>query len=108
MTLPEALQLMLNQLESHQLRVELAPLNPRLRNYNEGGCKRVVVDANPIWYRRFCGRHLSSRKRNHRKPDTKIKRANTLRALNQLIRGVPAGKYGEEPVGIARGVARAA
>lgn len=76
-----ALHEMLSQLESHQLQVVLVPLNPRLRNYNEGGCKRVVADQNPKWYRQFCARHPSSRGVRRGKFDTCIKRLNTLRAL---------------------------
>ena len=36
-----ALEQMLADLESHRLEVQLVPLNPRLRNFNEGGCKRA-------------------------------------------------------------------
>lgn len=91
------LQLMLNELESHRLEVQLVPLNPRLRGFNHGGCKRVVADMNATWYRRFCARHLSSRKRNHRKPDTKIKRADTIRILRRLAEGLPTkSKYAAE------------
>lgn len=95
--MPDGIQLMLDLLESHRLEVQLAPLNPRLRNFNNGGMKRVVADRNADWYRKFCARHLSSRKRNHRKPDTKIKRANILRILNRLAQGLPSrSKYAAE------------
>ncbi len=87
---------MLNELESNQLRVELAPLNPKLRGYNEGGMKRVVTEYPPKWYRIFCGRHASARGVRRGKFDTKIKRKNVIRSLIQLISGVPAGKYGDE------------
>lgn len=96
------LEIMLMELESHQLRVELAPLNPRLRGYNEGGCRRICADLNPKWYRSFCAQFPSSRGIRRGKFDTRIKRANTLRALRQLIAGVPAGKYGPELRAISR------
>lgn len=97
-----ALQQLLNELESHQLQVVLVPLNPRLRGYNEGGMRRVCANKSPRWYSQFCGRHPSSRGIRRGKFDTRIKRANTLRALNQLLRKVPAGKYGQELLQIAR------
>ena len=90
---PPPLELMLAELESSRLEVCLAPLNPRMRGWVDGGCKRVCLSRNCHWYRQFCSAHLSSRFRNHRKPDTRIKRANTIRALNQLIAGQPAGIY---------------
>ncbi len=91
------LQLMLDLLESHQLEVQLVPLNPRLRGFNEGGMKRVVANKNTEWYRRLCSKHLSSRKRNHRKPDTKIKRQNILRILRRLAEGKSStSKYADE------------
>ncbi len=91
------LQQMLDELESHRLEVQLVPLNPRLRNWNAGGMKRVAVDKNAKWYSDFCRRHLSSRKRNKRKWDTKIKRANIVRILRRLCDGRPSvSKYAEE------------
>lgn len=91
------LQQMLDELESHRLEVQLVPLNPRLRNWNAGGMKRVVSDRNADWYRRFCKNHPSSRKRNKRKWDTKIKRANILRILTRLCHGKPSvSKYADE------------
>ncbi len=85
---------MLDELESHRLEVLLVPLNPRMRNYNSGGMKRVVADRNADWYRRFCQRHPSSRKRANRKHDTKIKRASIVRILARLVGGKPSvSKY---------------
>lgn len=97
----QAVELLLQQLESHQLQVVLVPLNPQRRGYNDGGCKRVLADQNPKWYRQFCASHPSSRGVRRGKLDTKIKRANTIRALQQLIAGKPAGKYGDELLAIA-------
>lgn len=91
------LAILLSELESNRLEVGLVPLNPRLRNYNEGGMKRAVFSKNPNWYSRLCNRHLSSRIRNHKKPDTKIKRADTLRILGRLAAGLQSrSKYAEE------------
>lgn len=97
------LAVMLAELESHQLQVMLVPLNPRLRGYNEGGCKRVACDRNVKWYRDLCLRHLSSRVRNHKKPDTKIKRRDILRILGRLADGRGSiSKYAPELLAIGR------
>lgn len=101
------LQLMLEQLEAHRLEVMLVPLNPRLRGYNEGGCKRVCVDVPPRWYRALCRDHLSSRGVRRGKPDTKIKRRNVLRALTRMVDGRGyGGKYREEILRIANNVTK--
>lgn len=92
-----ALTTMLNELESHQLRVELVPLNPSKRGYNEGGCRRVCSDKNPRWYSKFCARHTSSRGIRRGKHDTRIKRRNVLRLLARLANGLPStSKYADE------------
>lgn len=92
------LEQMLAELESSCLEVILVPSRDRV---NEGGCIRVAVSKNCTWYRRFCGRHASSRIRRNTAFDTCIKRRNTLRALNALIAGKPAGKYAAELLSIA-------
>lgn len=100
------LQQLLDELESHRLDVQLVPLNPRLRGFNEGGMKRVCADKNARWYASYCSRHLSSRKRNHRKPDTKIKRRDTIRLLTRLCAGLTSkSKYADELRRIAGKVA---
>ena len=94
---------MLNQLEAHRLEVMLVPLNPKLRNWNEYGMKRVCADVPPRWYRALCREHLSSRGVRRGKPDTKIKRANVLSALNRLVSGAGyGGKYRDELVAVAK------
>jgi hypothetical protein len=103
-----ALITMLNELEAHQLCVCLVPLNPRMRGWNEGGCKRACVDQNPAWYRAFCAANPSSRGIRRGKLDTKIKRFNTLRALRQMIAKRPAGKYEPQLRAIARQMKKAA
>ncbi len=93
----DAYQLLLDQLESHRLEVMLVPLNPRLRNYNEGGCKRVAIDVPPAWYRRLCRDNPSSRGVRRGKPDTRIKRANVLALLRRLAIGLTTtSKYAPE------------
>lgn len=93
---------MLNELESHQLQVVLVPLNPKLRGYNEGGCRRVCSDLNPKWYRQLCAANPSSRGVRRGGFDTRIRRFNTLRALRQMLRKAPAGKYEAQLRAIAR------
>jgi len=101
------LQIMLAELEAHRLEVVLVPLNPRLRNYNEGGCKRVCADVPPRWYRALCRDYPSSRGVRRGKPDTRIKRKNVLRALERLVDGRGyAGKYREEFLRVAEGIAK--
>ena len=99
----EALQLLLDQLESHRLHVILVPLNPRLRNYNEGGMKRVCADVPPSWYRKLCYNNPSSRGTRRGGPDTRIRRANILSVLRRLSAGLPSrSKYVPELMQIAR------
>ncbi len=78
----------LNELEDHKLEVMLVPLNPRGRNYNEGGMKRVVCNKPPCWYRDLCNRYPSSQGVRRGKFDTKIKRRNILALLKRLSRGL--------------------
>lgn len=93
---------MFNELEAHKLEVELAPLSPRLRGFNEGGCKRVVTNKPPRWYRELCNNHASSRGVRRGKFDTRIKRANVLAILARLSAGfVSRSKYADELHAIA-------
>jgi len=89
-----ALIAMQAEFESNRLEVGLAP--PR-RPMNLGGMIRVPISRNAKWYREFCDRYASSRRRNHRKFDTRIKRANTSRVLSALCDGrQTASKYAED------------
>jgi len=98
-----ALELLLADLESNRLEVALVP---QKRHTNEGGMIRVCMSKNCRWYREFCARHSSSRVRNHRKHDTRIKRADTVRLLERLIAGAATrSKYAEELLSIARWMA---
>lgn len=103
-----ACELLLNELESHMLVVQLVPLNPNRRGWNEGGCKRVVADRPAKWYRELCARHASSRGVRRGKFDTRIKRANVLALLARLAAGRgTTSKYRDELVAVAKGRVRA-
>lgn len=94
------LEVLLCELESNELFVMLVP---EKRRTCEGGMIRVAAARNATWYRRFCGNHLSSRRRRNRAPDTRIKRRDTIRLLNRLIAGAPtASKYAREIMEFAR------
>ena len=81
MTLAQALQEMLCELESSRLEVILVP---QRRRTNEGGMIRVCANKNAAWYRDFCARHPSSRRRNHRKHDTRIRRIRIIQVLTRM------------------------
>lgn len=99
MTLRNALNEMLDELESYRLEVVLVP---QRRYTNEGGMIRVAAGKNPKWYSEFCYDHSSSRVRVHSKHDTRIKRRNTLRLLNRLIlTGASRSKYAGHIRGLA-------
>lgn len=89
------------EFESGRLEVALAPLNPKKRGYNEGGCRRVTINVNAKWYRDFCQKHLSSRRRNKRHADTRIKRRNVERLLSRLLSVGSRSKYVDELIRIA-------
>lgn len=90
--------MMLAELEGNRLEVILVP---QRRWTNEGGCVRVAVSKNCRWYRAWCAKYPSSRVRRNSAPDTLIKRANTVKALEGLIAGTYQGKYREGLVKIA-------
>lgn len=106
MTDRHRLEILKAELESSRLEVVLVPLSPNKRGYNEGGCRRCCVSRNADWYRKHCAAHHSSRVRNHRKVDTKIKRLDTLALLERLIAGLPSkSKYASELLSFAGMVA---
>lgn len=95
---------MLCDLESHRLEVVLVPLNPNRRGWNEGGCRRVVCDCGPRWYRAMCARHTSSRAVRRGKHDTRIRRQTILGVLRRLVNGQRSwSKYAPEILGVAKG-----
>lgn len=97
-----ALAHILSDLESNKLEVVLVPLDPRKHNWNEGGCKRVAVCVPPAWYRRLCAANPSSRGVRRGGFDTRIRRANVLRAIARLASGKYTGKYRDDLLRIAR------
>lgn len=94
------LQCMLDELESARLDVHLAPApHPR----RELHCVRIVASRNPTWYRQLCAAHLSQRVRRNPRPDTLIRRRETLRALRRMIAGrSDVGIYGPRLLDVAR------
>jgi hypothetical protein len=80
------LELMLAELESHQL---VTILVPQKRHTNEGGMIRVNMDRNCDWYRAFCAKHPSKRGVRRGKFDTIIRRQHVIRALTKLAEGKP-------------------
>lgn len=97
--LTQALEQMLAELEGNRLEVILVP---QRRWTNEGGCVRVAVSRNCRWYRAWCLANPSSRRRKNNAPDTRIKRANTVKAIEGLIAGTYQGKYREGLLKVAR------
>lgn len=82
------LQCMLDELEAGALEVQLAPAP---RPAHEGHCIRVIANLNARWYRDFCAEHLSARLRRNPRPDTIIRRRDTIRALRAMIAGRSTG-----------------
>lgn len=84
---PPEYQEYLADLEGNYLEVVLIP--SRRIDRADYDMIRAVQYQNCEWYRSFCGEHESNRKDKFRwsKFKTKIKRAHTIRALNELIEG---------------------
>jgi len=99
-TVQIGLEMMLAELQSSELLVGLVPCR---RYDNCGGCIRVAFSKNAAWYRHFCGRHLSCRRRRNLAPDTRIKRANVERLLERLLAqdGRSRSKYAAELLRLA-------
>src|SRR4051794_35935647 len=83
---------MLNDLETWRLEVVLIPAPDP-----QHSCHRVrcVQSQNPVWYRKFCELYPSGRQRRSWKPDTRIKREQTVRALKRIIDGDYSGEYAD-------------
>lgn len=90
MTIEEIANDLLQELLSSRLEVVLIPA-PEQRH--SGHCVRAVQEANPEWYQKFCEIYPSNRK--GRKIRTKIKRRETIKALEFISKGKTAGCYGE-------------
>ena len=76
---------MLAELTSHRLEVILTP-SRRAEVAEQGGMIRVILDRNADWYRRMCEDHPSTRTRKKTSSDTKIKRQDTITALEHMLR----------------------
>lgn len=88
------------EFQSSQLQVALVP--SKRWDARPWDMIRCAISRNCAWYRRFCDKHRSNRRRKNSLPDTKIKRANVERALEGLLNGRYNGKYREELIRIAR------
>jgi hypothetical protein len=76
---PALAKALLADLEGNYLEVTKAP-------GREGGYIRVPVSVNAEWYRQFCKRYLTTRRR-YPKPRTLIRRCHTVAALRRIIGG---------------------
>lgn len=98
--LEEGLLFLREEFEAHNLAVMLVPQRDPP---NPGACLRVAVSRNATWYRRFCARHPSSRRRRNLCPDTCIRRREISRLLARLLAGLPCrSKYADELLALAR------
>lgn len=91
---------MLMELESNRLEVVLAP--SRRKDRRDYDMVRVVASRNCDWYRRFCAKNLSTRKRRNPRPDTCIKRFRTVAALQAMIAGTRSTYYFHQLSAIAQ------
>ncbi len=99
--LPEiaaSLQEMLAELESNQLEIVLTPAP---RPAHEGHMIRVRAGQNPRWYREHCARFPSSRRRRNPRPDTRVRRRDTVKALRDMLSGGSRSRYAVELCRIA-------
>jgi len=95
------LEYLLNELESNQLQVCLAPSRRRVNDHDQ---IRVALSKNAIWYQRFCAAHISKRGTRRGRPDTLIRRQHTLRCLERMIAGSRKGIYEERILAILPGL----
>jgi len=94
MSLQTDYDMMLAELGERELEVHLAPApEPAFT----GHMVRVVANSNPPWYRAICERHPAGRKRKNRHFDTRVKRRDMVRILQELEAGLsPRGIYADE------------
>jgi hypothetical protein len=88
------------ELSLNRLEVTLVP--SRRSDARISDMIRAVLDRNPAWYRKLCNKYLSSRERNHRKPDTRIRRQDIERILDQMTDGVAKSIYCKDLLNEAR------
>jgi hypothetical protein len=77
---------MLDDLLANRPEVILVPSRQR-ECAERGGMIRMAISRNPVWYRALCNKYPSSRGRERRKPDTRVRRRNILRLLQRLANG---------------------
>jgi hypothetical protein len=86
---------MLNELNGSRLEVVLIPApDPR----HSGHMIRAAESVNPFWYRKFCQKFMSGRKWQNKKGRTRIKRRETIVALETIIRGQDAQRRAGLPI----------
>jgi hypothetical protein len=81
---------MLWELEANYLEVVLIPAREQR---HAGHCVRAVQYQNCEWYRKFCASYSSGRK--GAKTRTRIKRRETINALQAILNGQTSGVYVE-------------
>ncbi len=92
--------LMQAELESSQLVTVLAPSKRHdRRDWDQIRCN---VSVPPKWYRRLCNLHVSKRGVRRGKFDTKIRRRETIIALQRMIAGSRQGIYEERILAILK------
>ncbi len=89
MTLQSTFSGMLAELQSGFPEVVLVP-SARREEAERGAMVRLAVGFNAYWYRKFCAKFPSARRRRNAAFDTCIKRANVTRVLARLSRGLPS------------------
>jgi len=92
-----ALRAMLAELLNSQLEVTLAP-SKRPEEAARGGMIRVILDQNAPWYRRFCAAHVSHRKDAGAKFKTRIKRQDTIEAIERMLKSHRASGFYEDAI----------
>lgn len=97
MTIPLLHQLIAEQMH-HELasrRLEVVLIPSPVEHWPTDRHRRVVCERNPAWYRELCRQYPSqrSRPRRRRKPDTRIKRRHTMRALAEIEDGRVESEY---------------
>jgi hypothetical protein len=86
---------MLGDLKQRRLRVAL--VFPAM-DFGYVGLRKAE-EQNPVWYQDFCAQYSPSKRtprpRQRKKPDTFIKRADTLRALGEIAAGRADSVYAQ-------------
>lgn len=86
---------MLDDLRGHALSVCLVPDRQYDGKGNDYRRLRAAETQNAAWYREFCGRYESRRRFRGHKFKTRIKRRETLNALERMLGGGSVSPYAE-------------